>query len=75
LFFLTLTNIGSVKKFIIRSIKCWFAFVTVNALRVVTTILANTSAFVESVNVQRKTKTIDIWIVLTLVGMAKAIAS
>lgn len=49
----TLADVGGIQRFIVRSIKSGLALIAVNALSVVTTVLADTSSLVKAVNVQR----------------------
>lgn len=72
---LTLANIGGVEWFIVGSEKPGLAFVAINALRVMATVLANTSAFVQAVNVQRFAQVIDFRVVFALVRVTKTVAS
>lgn len=71
---ITFADISSVQRPVVRSEEFGFAFVTVNALRIMTTILTNSSAFVQSVDIQRKAQAVNIRIVLTLISMAETVA-
>ena len=70
-----MTNIGRVQRFIIWSIKSWFAFVAVDSLGIMPAVLTDTSAFVESVNVQRVPQTINIRIIFAFFAVTKTVAS
>lgn len=50
---LTCTDIDLIPMLSIRTVKCWFTFVAVNALCVMLTVLADTTTFVLSMDVQR----------------------
>ena len=71
----TLANVGIVEHLIVGSVKSWFAFVAVDALSVVTAVLADATAFVQSVHIKRFAKMVNFWIVLALVRVSKAITS
>ena len=70
-----MTSIGSVERFVRRSVESGFAFVTINAFRVVATVATHTATFVVSVDVQRQALLVHIRIVLAFLRVAKTVAS
>ena len=72
---LTLADVRVVQLFIVGTIKSRFALVAVDALSVVTAFLTHSTTFIESVDIKRFAKMVNLRVVLTLVRMSKTIAS
>lgn len=72
---LTLANICGIQWLVIWPIEPWFAFMAVDALCVVSTVLAHTTTVIYPIYVQGKAQTIDIRIVLAFIRVSKTIAS
>lgn len=69
-----LADVRVVQLFIVGTIKSRFALVAVDALSVVTAVLTHSTTFIESVDIKRFAKMVNLRVVLTLVRMSKTIA-
>lgn len=71
---ITFANIRIIPVTAIWSIKTIFAFVTINAFRIVLAVLANSATIVLAGYIQRQPVFINLFIVHTGVGVSKAVA-
>lgn len=72
---LTLTNINLVPSFSVRPVEGGLTFIAVDAFSVVLTILADPTAFVPPVDIQRLMLLVDFSIVLAFRGVVVAVTS